>query len=81
MIKAIHQQSRQNYGSPRVFKELQARGEPCNVKTVARIMRENDIVAKRRRKFKHTDLGHDDATLYRNPKVKTTIYRAINRYF
>jgi transposase InsO family protein len=54
MIKAIHKESRQNYGSPRVFKELQARGEPCNVKTVARIMRENDIVAKRRRKFKVT---------------------------
>ena len=49
MIKVIHEESRQNYGSPRVFKELQARGEPCNVKTVAKIMRENDIVAKRRR--------------------------------
>ena len=59
IIKAIHQQSRQNYGSPRVYEELQARGESCNVKTVARIMRENDIVAKRRRKFKvTTDSNH-----------------------
>ena len=59
IIKAIHKESRQNYGSPRVFKELQARGEPCNVKTVARIMRENDLVAKRRRKFKvTTDSNH-----------------------
>ena len=59
IIKAIHKESRQNYGSPRVFKELQARGEPCNVKTVARIMRENDIMAKRRRKFKvTTDSNH-----------------------
>jgi transposase InsO family protein len=59
IIKAIHEESRQNYGSPRVFEELQARGEPCNVKTVARIMRENDIVAKRRRKFKvTTDSNH-----------------------
>ena len=49
IIKAIHEESRQNYGSPRVFEELQARGEPCNVKTVANIMRENSIVAKRRR--------------------------------
>jgi transposase InsO family protein len=59
MVKAIHEQSRQNYGSPRVFKELQARGERCNVKTVARIMRKNEIVAKRRRKFKvTTDSNH-----------------------
>jgi len=59
IIQAIYEESRQNYGSPRVFKELQARGEPCNVKTVARIMRENDIVAKRRRKFKvTTDSNH-----------------------
>ena len=59
MIKAIHQESRRNYGSPRVFEELQARGEPCNVKTAAKIMRENDIVAKRRRKFKvTTDSNH-----------------------
>lgn len=27
IIKAIHKESRQNYGSPRVFKELQVRGE------------------------------------------------------
>jgi transposase InsO family protein len=59
IIKAIYEESRQNYGSPRVFKELQARGESCNVKTVARIMRENGIVAKRRRKFKvTTDSNH-----------------------
>ena len=60
MIKAIHKESRRNYGSPRVFEELQARGEPCNVKTAAKIMRENGIVAKRRRKFKvTTDSNHD----------------------
>ena len=59
IIKTVHAESRQNYGSPRVFKELQARNEPCNVKTVATIMRENDLVSKRRRKFKvTTDSNH-----------------------
>ena len=51
--------SRQTYGSPRIHAELTARGEPCSVKTVARIMRENDVVAKRRRKFRATtDSNH-----------------------
>ena len=60
IIKAVHVESRQNYGSPRIFQELRARGESCNVKTVARIMRENDIVAKRRRKFRvTTDSNHN----------------------
>jgi transposase InsO family protein len=60
MIRVVHAESRQNYGSPRIFRELQARGQSCNVKTVARIMRENDIVAKRRRKFRSTtDSNHN----------------------
>jgi len=59
MIRAIHAESRETYGSPRVHAELVARGERCNVKTVAKIMRENDLVAKTRRKFKvTTDSDH-----------------------
>lgn len=60
MIKAIHAESRRNYGSPRVYEELKARGQRCNVKTVAKIMRKNDIFARRRRKFKATtDSNHN----------------------
>ena len=35
-IRAIHQESRRTYGSPRVHAELQARGERCGRKRVAR---------------------------------------------
>lgn len=59
IIKEIHEESRQCYGSPRVHRELTARGEICCENTVARYMRENDIVAKTKRKFKQTtDSNH-----------------------
>lgn len=59
IIKEIHEESKRSYGSPRVHWELIARGEICCENTVARYMRENDIVAKTKRKFKHTtDSNH-----------------------
>ena len=38
-IKAVHAEVKARYGSPRVHAELVARGEPCCVNTVARLMR------------------------------------------
>lgn len=53
-IKAIHQESRCSYGSPRVHAELRARGEICGVKRVARLMRQNGISATIRRRWRPT---------------------------
>ncbi len=53
-IRSIHEQSRRNYGSPRVFKDLQERKIPCGRKLVARLMRENGLKAKHRKKFRPT---------------------------
>lgn len=53
-IKAIHQESDQTYGSPRVHRELKARGIQCSEKRVARLMREAGIRAKQARRFKVT---------------------------
>ena len=59
LIKTIHKESRQTYGSPRIYAELKACGETCCLNTVASYMRENDIYAKTKRKFKHTtDSNH-----------------------
>src|SRR5207253_3160766 len=38
------------YGSPRLHKELQEEGIACSRKRVARLMREGDLAAKRRRR-------------------------------
>jgi putative transposase len=58
-IKAIHGEVKARYGSPRIHAELVARGEPCCVKTVARLMRQHGIAAKTKRKFRcTTDSNH-----------------------
>ena len=44
-ITAIHVQSRQNYGSPRIHEELQARGTHVSRKRIARLMRVAGLTA------------------------------------
>jgi transposase InsO family protein len=59
-IKNIHAEKRTLYGSPRIHAELKAQGERCGRKRIARIMRENGIKAKHKRKCKATtDSIHD----------------------
>lgn len=53
-IERVHRASRNNYGSPRVVAELRARGHKVGHNRVARIMRENGIVAKMRRRYRVT---------------------------
>ena len=53
-IRAVHAEFKQRYGSPRIAAELQARGVPCSVNTVAKLMHGNGIRAKTARKFKAT---------------------------
>jgi transposase InsO family protein len=60
-IPAIHHERRKDvYGSPRIHQELTARGRRCNVKTMARIMKEQGIRARTAKRFKvTTDSRHD----------------------
>jgi len=60
-MRAIHAEVKARYGSPRMHKELVARGHACCLNTVARLMREHGIVAKTARKFRvrTTDSDHD----------------------
>jgi putative transposase len=53
-IVAIHGESRQRYGSPRVHAELRARGRGVSRKRVARLMRHRGLAARRRRRFRVT---------------------------
>jgi len=53
-IRTIFKMSRQTYGSPRIHAELIAQGFNCSRPRVARIMRQEEIVAKMRRLFKKT---------------------------
>jgi transposase InsO family protein len=62
-IRAIHQQNRRVYGSPRVHKVLAAGGEKVCENTVASIMRGNGIRAKTKARFtpRTTDSRHGSA--------------------
>jgi putative transposase len=53
-IRIVHQESRRTYGSPRVHAELQAQGERCGRKRIARLMREQGLRVKARRRLRPT---------------------------
>jgi transposase InsO family protein len=53
-IRAIHVEHEARYGSPRMRDELRDRGHDVGKHRVARLMRENGIWARIRRRFRHT---------------------------
>ena len=60
LIRAVHAESKGAYGSPRVWQELKHQGVPVSRERVARLMREHDIRAKHKRRYKATtDSKHD----------------------
>ena len=60
LIRAAHAESKAAYGSPRLWRELKARDVPVSRERVARLMRENAIRAKHKRRYKATtDSKHD----------------------
>ena len=58
-IKAAHKAGRGHYGSPRVHRELRAKGRRIGRKRVERLMRQEGIVVRKKRRFcKTTDSNH-----------------------
>ena len=58
-IVAAHKRGRRAYGSPRVHRELRARGVRVGKKRVERLMRQNGIQGRRKRRFRRTtDSNH-----------------------
>ena len=51
-VRAIHRSSRGRYGSPRVHAELHAQGERVSRKRVARLMREDGLRGRKRRRLR-----------------------------
>ncbi len=60
-IKAAHKAGRGNYGSPRIHRELRAKGRRVGKKRVERLMRQQGIVGRKKRRFRRTtDSNHPD---------------------
>lgn len=59
-IRAAHKESKETYGSPRIFAELKEAGVACSEKRIARLMRLHQIRAVRPARFVvTTDSNHD----------------------
>jgi len=50
-ISGLFQESQGRYGSPRIHQDLQALGIRCSAKRVARLMKEQNLVARKPRRF------------------------------
>ena len=59
-IKEAHRRSRKTYGSPRIHRDLRAKGRRVGRKRITRLMRQEGIFGKKRRRFcRTTDSVHD----------------------
>jgi len=59
-VRASYEQSDRTYGSPRILKDVREKQWRCSSKRIARLMRDNGLVAVQRRRFRiTTESGHD----------------------
>lgn len=78
-IKAIHEESRKSYGSPRVHAELCSRGIECGENRVAKLMREEGIRAKHKKKYKATTDSNHELAVQENKLNRSFEVSAPNR--
>jgi transposase InsO family protein len=70
IIREIFEEYREVYGSPRIYKELRARGIRCSKPRLERLMRENGITPPRKKKYRvTTDSNH------KNPVAPNLLHR------
>jgi len=78
-IEDIHRSSRKTYGSPRIFSQLKALGFKTSKSKVERLMRENKIRAKMKRKFKATTNSKHDHPVAKNILNRNFAPEAVNK--
>ena len=72
-VKAAHEDSRGSHGSPRVTKKLNESGEKVSEKTVAKIMQEQELAARKKRRFKATPNSKHEERIADNLLQRATI--------
>ena len=65
-IQTIFRDSRRTYGSPRVHASLHAQGIRCSKKRVARLLRTNALVARRKRRSVRTTYSQHNEPIAAN---------------
>ena len=65
-IVQIFESSKRRYGYPRVYKVLISRGIKCGINKVAKLMKENDLRAKAKKKYRATTDSDHGNKVYEN---------------
>ncbi len=65
-IRASHEGSHRHYGRPRVWKDLHEAGERISEKRVGRLMREDGLRARARKRFRATTMSEHDQPVAAN---------------
>lgn len=78
-IREVFDQSRNNYGYRRIYKELKRRGIRCYRNQVAKLMRENNLRPKIRKKFRYTGRSVETKNIPPNLLNRDFRIRAINK--
>lgn len=66
LVTAVYVKSRKTYGSPRVFEEFKADGMAIGRKRVARLMREQELAARPRKRFRAMTVDESEQQLAPN---------------
>src|SRR5262245_16116714 len=65
-IRASHEASHRHYGRPRIWKDLHEAGERVSEKRVGRLMREEGLRARARKRFQSTTMSEHDQPVAAN---------------
>jgi putative transposase len=66
LVRASFDESRRRYGSPRVYRDLAEQGIQVSPKRVARLMQEDGLKARARKRFKMTTMSDHDQPVAAN---------------
>jgi putative transposase len=66
LVRASFDESKQRYGSPRVHEDLKAQRERVSRKRVVRLMQEQGLKARVRKRYKHTTMSDHDQPVAAN---------------
>jgi len=78
-IRRIHEESRRIYGSPRVYASLRRQGIACGRHRVARLMRDEGIRSKTKRRFRYIATKREDTPAAPNRLERRFTASAPNR--
>ena len=66
LVRESHERSKKRYGSPRVHRELLKHGEHVSKKRIVRLMQADELVARKRRRYKCTTISDHDQPVAAN---------------